>query len=73
MRPSEDLRSLGSLFYEPVWLFYREDSARRLLKQPTLTSLSQLPGRRINGDTEAAACARWSTNCSRPMQSTRAA
>ena len=49
---SEDLRSLGSLFYEPVWLFYREDSARRLLKQPTLTSLSQLPGWRINGDTD---------------------
>jgi TRAP-type uncharacterized transport system substrate-binding protein len=49
---SEDLRSLGSLFYEPVWLFYREESARRLLKQPTLTSLSQLPGWRINGDTE---------------------
>jgi TRAP-type uncharacterized transport system substrate-binding protein len=49
---SEDLRSLGSLFYEPVWLFYREESARRLIRKPTLTSLSQLPGWRINGDTE---------------------
>jgi TRAP-type uncharacterized transport system substrate-binding protein len=29
-----DLVSLGSLFYEPVWLFYRRDSARRLLKAP---------------------------------------
>ena len=29
-----DLMSLGSLFYEPVWLFYREDSATRLLKSP---------------------------------------
>jgi TRAP-type uncharacterized transport system substrate-binding protein len=30
----EELVSLGSLFYEPVWLFYREDSARRLLAPP---------------------------------------
>jgi len=40
--------SLGSLFYEPVWLFYRTDSAQRLLKAPTLTSLSQLQGWRVN-------------------------
>jgi len=49
---NEDLMSLGSLFYEPVWLFYREESAKRLLKQPTLTSVAQLPGWRINGDTD---------------------
>jgi TRAP-type uncharacterized transport system substrate-binding protein len=42
------LVSLGSLFYEPLWLFYRTDSAQRLLKAPTLTSLSQLPGWRLN-------------------------
>ena len=42
------LVSLGSLFYEPVWLFYRTDSAQRLLKADTLTSLSQLPGWRLN-------------------------
>ena len=42
------LVSLGSLFVEPVWLFYRIDSAERLLKAPALTSLSQLPGWRIN-------------------------
>ena len=42
------LVALGSLFYEPVWLFYRVDAARRLLKAPTLTSLSQLPGWRLN-------------------------
>ena len=42
------LVSLGSLFYEPVWLFYRTDSAQRLLKSDTLTSLSQLPGWRLN-------------------------
>jgi TRAP-type uncharacterized transport system substrate-binding protein len=48
---SEDdssLVALGSLFYEPVWLFYRSDAAQRLLKAPTLTSLSQLPGWRLN-------------------------
>jgi len=32
--PDADLMSLGSMFYEPVWLFYREDSAQRLLKAP---------------------------------------
>jgi hypothetical protein len=42
------LVSLGSLFYEPVWLFYRTDAAERLLKNPVLTSLSQLPGWRLN-------------------------
>lgn len=42
------LVSLGSLFYEPVWLFYRTDSAERLLKAPTLSSLSQLAGWRVN-------------------------
>lgn len=42
------LVSLGSLFFEPVWLFYRTDAAERLLHAPTLTSLSQLPGWRIN-------------------------
>lgn len=33
-----DLVSLGSLFYEPVWLFYREDSAARLLPAPAGTA-----------------------------------
>jgi TRAP-type uncharacterized transport system substrate-binding protein len=37
---NEGLVSLGSLFHEPVWLFYREDSAKRLLKAPALTSLA---------------------------------
>ncbi len=44
----DSLVSLGSLFYEPVWLFYREDSAKRLLKADTLTSLAQLPGWKVN-------------------------
>ena len=42
------LVALGSLFYEPVWLFYRTDAAQRLLKAPTLSSMSQLPGWRLN-------------------------
>ncbi len=50
--PDAGLMSLGSLFYEPVWLFYRQDSAKRLLKStdpaPALTSLAQLPGWKVN-------------------------
>jgi TRAP-type uncharacterized transport system substrate-binding protein len=42
------LRSLGSMFYEPVWLFYRTDSAQQLLKAPRLDRLAQLPGWRVN-------------------------
>lgn len=42
------LESLGSLFYEPVWLFYREDAARRLLKRPALGALADLTGWRVN-------------------------
>ncbi len=45
---ADDLVSLGSLFYEPVWLFYRADSAERLLKAPELKSLGQLAGWRVN-------------------------
>ncbi|MBX3628207.1 MAG: C4-dicarboxylate ABC transporter substrate-binding protein [Rhizobacter sp.] len=51
-RPADEdedaLVSLGSLFYEPVWIFYREDSAKRLLKTDTLSSLAQLPGWKLN-------------------------
>jgi TRAP-type uncharacterized transport system substrate-binding protein len=46
--PDADLVSLGSIFYEPVWLFYRADSARRLLKDVPFTSIAQLPGWRLN-------------------------
>jgi TRAP-type uncharacterized transport system substrate-binding protein len=42
------LVSLGSLFFEPVWLFYRADAAERLLHSKSLTSLSQLAGWRVN-------------------------
>jgi TRAP transporter TAXI family solute receptor len=46
--PNAGLESLGSMFLEPVWLFYREDTAQRLLKSRELASLAQLPGWRIN-------------------------
>ena len=45
---SDGLVSLGSVFHEPVWLFYRQDAARRRLGQPVLTALPQLAGWRIN-------------------------
>lgn len=38
------LESLGSLFLEPVWLFYREAAAPK----STLASLTQLKGLRVN-------------------------
>lgn len=44
----ETLVSLGSMFHEPVWLFYRTDSAQRLLRQPRLDRLAQLTGWRVN-------------------------
>ena len=47
--PSDDgLVSLGSVFHEPVWLFYRQDTARRRLGRPLLTALPQLAGWRVN-------------------------
>lgn len=44
----EGLASLGSLFFEPVWLFYREASAQRLTGAPRITSLNQLTGWKLN-------------------------
>ncbi len=53
----ENLTSLGSLFIEPLWLFYREDVARKNKaaaksasagEVPELTSLTQLQGLRVN-------------------------
>ncbi|HTT10863.1 MAG TPA: TAXI family TRAP transporter solute-binding subunit [Burkholderiaceae bacterium] len=51
-----ELQSLGGLFYEPVWIFYREDAARKVLgpgkrglePAPVLTELSQFKTLRIN-------------------------
>ncbi len=44
----DGLVSLGSLFYEPVWIFYRQDAAERLAKSPKLDALTQLAGWRVN-------------------------
>jgi TRAP-type uncharacterized transport system substrate-binding protein len=42
------LVSLGSLYLEPVWLFYRSDAAKRLNRGATLTRLAELRGWRVN-------------------------
>jgi len=45
------LTSLGSLFFEPLWFFYRTDAARKIdRKTATLTSLTQFKDLRINVD-----------------------
>ena len=46
----ESIVSLGSLFVEPLWFFYREDAARRLNrnKSPVITNLAELEGWRVN-------------------------
>ena len=44
----ENLESLGSLFVEPVWLFYREASVKRTAGAGTLNALPQLRGLRVN-------------------------
>ena len=47
----ENFQSLGSLFVEPVWLFYREDAALKITATATLSSLAQLQGMKINTGT----------------------
>ena len=42
------LMSLGSMFYEPLWLFYRADSVRKLNREGVITDFSQLRGLRVN-------------------------
>ncbi len=42
------IATLGSLFVEPVWLFYREEAARKVSANGTLTALTQLQGLRLN-------------------------
>ena len=42
------LYSLGNLFLEPVWLFYRTDSAQRTMSDDTLDRLQQLVPLRLN-------------------------
>ena len=42
------LVSLGSLFFEPVWVFYRAESAKRFNPEANLTQLSELRGWRVD-------------------------
>ena len=42
------LVSLGSMFYEPVWIFYRTDSAKKVRKDGTLAEIADLRGLRVN-------------------------
>ena len=48
----EQLRSLGSLFVEPLWLFYRTQAVRRNTPAGRLDALPQLRGLRVNVGTE---------------------
>ena len=58
----ESLTSLGALFVEPVWLFYRSDAVRRLNKKPSLHSLTELTGWRINVGTAGSGVPNLFTN-----------
>ncbi len=42
------IESLGSLFVEPIWLFYRQEAARKVDPSGTLSALPQLAGMRLN-------------------------
>ena len=42
------IESLGSLFVEPLWLFYQEKAAVQATGKAALTSIGQLKGLRIN-------------------------
>ena len=43
-----ELVSLGTLFYEPVWVFYRAESAKKLNRAAALAGIPQLRGWRVN-------------------------
>jgi TRAP-type uncharacterized transport system substrate-binding protein len=42
------LMSLGSIFYEPLWLFYRVESAKKVSRDGVLRDVSQLRGMEVN-------------------------
>jgi NMT1-like family len=54
-KDDKDLASVGSLFYEPIWVFYRADRVNKLelpKNSSEPTRLSQLSKFKINVDTE---------------------
>src|SRR5215510_7967211 len=44
----EELVSLGTVAYDPVWIFYRAESAKKLGKDALVTGLPQMRGWRLN-------------------------
>ena len=42
------LVSLGSVFYEPIWLYYRTEAAKKVSSDGVLTDLGQIRGMRVN-------------------------
>lgn len=42
------LQSLGSMFYEPLWLFYRVDATKKVAKDGVLREVTQLRGMKVN-------------------------
>jgi TRAP-type uncharacterized transport system substrate-binding protein len=42
------LMSLGSMFYEPLWLFYRVEAAKKINRDGVIRDFSQLRGLRVN-------------------------
>ena len=57
---AEQLVSLASVFYEPLWIFHR-----RSLR---VTSLGELRGRRVAAGEEGAAPGRWRSSSSPPAE-----
>jgi ABC-type nitrate/sulfonate/bicarbonate transport system substrate-binding protein len=45
---STGIESLGNLFVEPIWLFYRQEAAKKVDPSGTLGALPQLAGLRLN-------------------------
>lgn len=48
---AEQMLTLGSLFVEPLWFFYREDAALARNRTPRIGTLKELRGWRVNVDT----------------------
>ncbi len=44
----EELVSLGTVAYDPVWIFYRAESAKKLGKDALVSALPQMRGWRVN-------------------------
>lgn len=63
----QNLTALGNLFVEPLWVFYWQTSAQRLVGRPELNQLRDLQGARMNVGTEGSGVPRLLTPCWKPM------